>query len=286
MSVKVISPGLWTTIQDRGRLNMAQYGVPQGGAMDKYAAKMANLLVGNHRDMAFMEITLLGPELYFSRNSLAAVSGLAAEVTLNDREVELNTVFKIQKGDILKIGRITEGARAYLAIQGGFQTEKVLGSRCFYEGITSVSKIRAGQELPLPRVVDNKKPARASVKFKRRRYQTAAIKAYRGPEWKQLSKAQQEALLRTKFTVSKNNNRQAYQLSEKFKNQLNPILTQPVLPGTVQLTPAGNLIILMRDGQSTGGYPRILQLDAQSINLLAQKRQGDPVEIFLKEQEE
>ena len=109
------------------------------------------------------------------------------------------------------------------------------------------------------------------------------LEAFRGPEFDQLSATQQEQLTHTIFTVSKNNNRMAYQLEPLLKNTLQPIITAPVLPGTVQLTPKGNLIVLMRDCQTTGGYPRVLQLTAASINKLAQKSIGKPLKIRLKD---
>ena len=87
-----------------------------------------------------------------------------------------------------------------------------------------------------------------------------------------MSKTEQELLIETQFTISNDNNRVGYRLKEVFKNQLKPILTSGVLPGTVQLTPSGELIILMRDCQVTGGYPRVLQLTEEAINILAQKR--------------
>jgi allophanate hydrolase subunit 2 len=97
------------------------------------------------------------------------------------------------------------------------------------------------------------------------------IDVLKGPEFEMLSKTQKDALFSKPFIVSKNNNRMAYQLTETLSNNLDSIITSSVLPGTVQLTPSGKLIVLMRDCQTTGGYPRILQLKESSINVLAQK---------------
>jgi allophanate hydrolase subunit 2 len=103
------------------------------------------------------------------------------------------------------------------------------------------------------------------------------LKTYPGPEFEDLSSNQKKLLEATKFTISNLNNRMGYQLNELIENSLNPIITSAVLPGTVQLTPGGKLIVLMRDAQTTGGYPRVLQLSDQAINLLAQKKTSDKV---------
>src|SRR5699024_10702469 len=103
----------------------------------------------------------------------------------------------------------------------------------------------------------------------------------KGPEWKKLPSSLKERLVEGEFHVSSANSRMAYQLQEKLENNLSGILTQPVLPGTMQLTPAGNLIVLMRDCQTTGGYPRVLQFSEKAINQLAQLRQGDNFKINL-----
>ena len=98
---------------------------------------------------------------------------------------------------------------------------------------------------------------------------------FKGSEYDTLNEKQKTILLKTEYEVSKYNNRMAYQLLPQIKNSIKGIITAPVLPGTVQLTPAGHLIVLMRDCQTTGGYPRILQLSQDAINSLSQKRQGD-----------
>ncbi|MEX0291252.1 MAG: allophanate hydrolase subunit 2 family protein, partial [Flavobacteriaceae bacterium] len=103
------------------------------------------------------------------------------------------------------------------------------------------------------------------------------LEVQRGPEYDILNEAQLHTLFSKEFTIAKENNRMAYQLEDKIEGHTITMLTSATLPGTVQLTPAGRLIILMRDGQTTGGYPRILQLSQKAISVLSQKKYGDQV---------
>lgn len=277
MSVYVISAGMFTNIQDNGRFNYTGFGVPVSGAMDAYAAKFANLLVGNAKEKAVLEIALTGPKLQFLSSALVAISGLGVEVVLNGESVSVNASFLVKEGDVLHLRQVTKGARAYLAVKDGFLTKKVLGSRSFYRGITAQPRLFEGDELMLSDKAGVYKKRTAGIKFAEDRYDTEVLKVTKGPEWAQLSMTVKQQLLQHRFHVSKHNSRQAYQMTEKLKNRLRPILTQPVLPGTVQLTPGGNIIVLMRDAQVTGGYPRVLQLGQAGMNCLAQKKAGDRV---------
>ena len=285
MSIKVKQPGLLTSVQDFGRTGFASYGVPQSGVMDRYSAKIANLLVGNTEYEAVLEITMMGPTLVFEEEMLVALSGLDAVVTLNDEKIELLRPFEVKNGDVLQIKQITKGIRLYLAVNGGFQTEMKLKSRSMYEPITKSNSLQKGDQLHIAEYRDTKEKTFAHLKYEAEKYASEAIEVYPGPEFDFLTDAMIDKLLQQTFSISKNNSRMAYQLEEKIENNLKPILTQPVLPGTVQFTPGGNLIILMRDAQTTGGYPRIFQLTEESINLLAQKKQSDAIQFQLKNYE-
>jgi len=127
--------------------------------------------------------------------------------------------------------------------------------------------------------VSNKKHAK--IKAMSSYIESNIIKVYKGPEFDNLSNINIDFLFSKSYKISKDSNRMAYQLDEKLENNLKSILTSLVMPGTIQLTPDGQLIILMRDCQTTGGYPRILQLSEKSINILAQKRLGEFVQFEL-----
>ena len=122
----------------------------------------------------------------------------------------------------------------------------------------------------------------AKVRFYSSYFESPILKVTKGPEFSKLSLEQQELLCSQNFEVSKHNNRMAYQLLPLFHNSLDSIFTAPVLPGTIQLTPSGQLIVLMKDCQTTGGYPRVLQLTEESINILSQKFTGASVLMRLR----
>ncbi|MDT0293805.1 biotin-dependent carboxyltransferase family protein [Mesonia ostreae] len=279
MSVKVIKEGLLSSVQDLGRFGFAGWGVPQSGVMDRYSAKMANLLVGNEEFEAVMELTLLGPILEFQEEVLIVVVGIEAQATLNGQKIELLKPFLVDKGDQLHIQQITQGVRAYIAISGGFKTKEFLKSRSQYYPITSYAGLQKGETLPFDLQSEDLPQNFAGIKYDIKRYVSKVLEVYKGPEWDRLSNELQIQLQIQMLTISKNNSRMAYQIDEQFPNSLEGMLSQPVLPGTVQLTPDGSLIILMRDAQTTGGYPRIFQLTEESIQILSQKKQGDKVEF-------
>lgn len=279
--VRVIKPGFYTTIQDLGRYGYQDYGVPVSGAMDHYSAQFANALLNNNENDAVMEITMTGPTLEFYYHTLICISGADLSPKLNDLNIKLNSVIAVKPNDILSFGKMNYGFRSYLAVSGGFQTEIKLRSRSMYNNITSKLKIDANNHLMINEFNQTKTNKHAALKYDSERFGSNILEVYKGPDFELLITVQQDQLFNKKFTISNLNNRMAYQFTELFDNNLKPIITAPVLPGTVQLTPSGNLIVLMRDCQTTGGYPRILQLKESSINLLSQKMTGQALQFKL-----
>lgn len=279
--VKVISPGFFSTIQDLGRMDYQEYGVPYSGVMDRYSAKLANALLGNDKDDALLEITMTGPKLHFNIDTYISITGADMSPALNGVSIKQNNVVKVGAGDVLSFGRLKGGFRVYLAVSGGFQSETVMHSRSMYNCITSKLKIDSQDELIINKPSTIIEGANAAIKINANHFTTDKIEVYKGPEFECLGKKQKEQLLSTEFTVSKDNSRMAYQLTDNLKNDMQPIITSLVLPGTVQLTPSGKLIILMRDCQTTGGYPRVLQLKETSISVLAQKFTGSKIRLKL-----
>jgi biotin-dependent carboxylase-like uncharacterized protein len=277
--IKVLHPGFYSTVQDLGRKEYQHLGVPFSGVMDQEASRIANAILGNDEECAVLEITMLGPKLEFDCQTVISITGADLQPKLNGEEIRSYTSVNIKTGDILSFGRLSNGFRAYMAVSGGFQTEKILGSRSMYKGLTEEFQLKKGDVLNL--IPNNQLSKKyATIKFKNsQNYENISV--YKGPEFEHLNAEQINQLFEQKFTISKENNRMAYQLNELIGNSLTEIITSLVMPGTIQLTSLGKLIILMRDCQTTGGYPRILQLSEHSINVLAQKKVGDTIKFKL-----
>ena len=279
--IKVLHPGFYSSIQDLGRFGFRKYGVPQSGVMDSYSAKMANLLLNNSEEKPVLEITQMGPKLEFSEASKIAICGAFINPKINQNPVFNNQVIHVKKGDVLSFGKLELGCRTYLAISGGFICETVLKSASWYEGITDQFRLQKGNELFFNSNSNIQTIKNSGLKVKTAYLQELVVPVFKGPEFYLLSESQQKQLQVASFTIDQSNNRMAVQLQESLANTLNPIITGPVIPGTVQLTPSGNLLVLMRDCQTTGGYPRILQLSEDGINILSQKYVGNRIKFGL-----
>lgn len=280
--VKVIKTGFYSTIQDLGRYTFQQFGVPVSGVMDLYSARIANAILHNDENEAVLEITMTGPTLQFNCDTIISISGADISPMLNKKSIKLNRVVHIKKNDSVSFGKLNFGFRCYLAVFGGFQTETIMDSRSMYRDITSQNVLFANDELSISEHTNSIIKSNTSIKIPASHFTSKEIEVFKGPEFYLLTKKQQQALLSLEFTISKDNNRMAYQLAETLKNNLKPIITSLVLPGTVQLTPSGKLIVLMRDCQTTGGYPRILQLSEAAISILSQKFTGNNIHFKIK----
>jgi len=277
--IKVVHAGIYNTIQDVGRIGLAKNGVPQGGSMDAYSAEMANTLLKNSSTSAVIEITFGQGKFEFTLGAFICLMGGDFSPRINSVSIQMNTVVEVKKNDVLSFGRRNYGARIYLAIQGGIQSEVVLKSRSFLLGITQ-PKLLKGDALK----INSKKPYSgegfSKLKIYGNHFSDSNLECSPGPEFDRLNE-QQKQRLSEPFTISEDNNRVGYRLNQPVENDLKPILTSAVLPGTVQLTPSGKLIVLMRDCQVTGGYPRVLQLSEYAISRLSQKVTGEQVKFIL-----
>jgi len=279
--VRVEAAGFLTTIQDLGRKGYGNVGVPVSGVMDLYSAKIANLMLQNSENDAVLEITFGNCTLVFEKETVICISGADFSATINNQLVVLNSVLKINKNDVLKFRKRNYGVRTYIAILGGFKTKKFLKSRSFYINITKDSVLKKGDLLPYKSYNKKITSTLSTIKPNILQFNKKTIECFKGPEYILLSELQKKNIINTLFSISNANNRMAYLLNELIENTLESMLTSAVLPGTVQLTPSGKLIILMRDCQVTGGYPRILQLTPEAINIISQKTTHDSFKFKL-----
>ncbi|RXG23336.1 5-oxoprolinase subunit C family protein [Leeuwenhoekiella aequorea] len=274
-NIHIIQPGFFSTIQDLGRNQFTHFGVPVSGAMDSFSATQANLLLNNDRNDAVLEITMTGPILQFESETQICICGAEFEMLLDDKAIVNGKAYVVSRNSKLVFKSIKKGFRAYLAVQNGFKIPVVLGSRSQYQGITEQTRLQKGDVLNIETVSTTSGNAGARIKIENEQLWETEIPVFKGPEFVKLSLEQQNLILNTKFSLMPEGNRMAIPLREPFSNELQGIITGPVLPGTVQLTPSGSLIVLMRDCQVTGGYPRILQILEKGLCKIAQKKPGE-----------
>lgn len=277
--LKLLKSGFFTTLQDLGRFGYRNKGVPVSGVMDVETVSKLNKILGNTPNASVIEITMTGPTALFEEDTYIVIGGAEMAVTLNNELISNYKLYKIQKGDILSYGRLEKGFRNYLAIKDGFSSEKVLGSSSLYFPITKNRCLIENQKIGYEKC-SAFEPKISGIKIDSFLSETI-IHVHKGPEFRILNDKQLKELFMKTFTIAKENNRMAYQLNEMISGHDFSMLTSATLPGTIQLTPAGKLIILMKDGQTTGGYPRILQLSDKAISILAQKKYGDSISFQL-----
>ncbi|MDF4223062.1 biotin-dependent carboxyltransferase family protein [Maribacter sp. M208] len=277
--LKVLKAGFYTTIQDAGRFYYRNKGVPVSGVMDEISVFKLDSLLENEEPSAVLEITMTGPTLVFEKETYMALGGAKLSATLNNLPIQNYKVYKIEKGDIISFGKLEKGFRSYLAVKGGFTSEQVLGSRSFYRPITKNNRLNDNDIVPYSTQL-NFQPKISEIKVDSFLDDTV-LEVTKAPEFDLLTDKQLEDIFSKTFTVAHENNRMAYQLTETIRPHTISMLTSATIPGTVQLTPAGKLIVLMKDGQTTGGYPRVVQLTDKAICILAQKKGGDSLSIKL-----
>ncbi|WP_396634715.1 biotin-dependent carboxyltransferase family protein [Maribacter sp. R86514] len=277
--LKVLKAGFYTTIQDTGRFHYRNKGVPVSGVMDEISVFKVNSLLENEESAAVLEITMTGPTLIFEKETYMALGGAKMLATLNNLPVQNYKVYTISKGDILSFGKLQKGFRSYLAVKGGFTSKQVLGSRSFYQPITKYNRLTDNDVVPFA-VQEDFQPKIPEIKVASF-LDDSVLEVNKAPEFDILTDKQLEEIFSRTFTVAHENNRMAYQLTETIQAHTISMLTSATIPGTVQLTPAGKLIVLMKDGQTTGGYPRAVQLTDRAICILAQKKGGDTISFKL-----
>ncbi|MGW9021567.1 5-oxoprolinase subunit C family protein [Leucobacter chromiiresistens] len=167
MSLEVLSPGLATTVQDRGRFGYYRFGIPQGGAMDQYAAALGNRLVGNSADAAVLECTYLGPQLKTTARAVIAVTGAPVEVLVNGEPALQHARLILEAGDELSFGMLRGGSKFFVSVAGGIDVPRVLGSRSTYPigklGGFEGRALQAGDVLPVGEPTPHELPVLESV---------------------------------------------------------------------------------------------------------------------------
>ena len=281
-----IKPGLHTLIVDRGRTGYQAWGVPVGGAMDQTSADMANWLVGNSLAYPAFEITLLGPTIEIEGDGQLALTGADLTPQIDGNEISMYETIDVKRGMKLSFGAPKTGCRSYLAINGRWQVQPWLTSfsALAYDssGITADSIIKknstvtikpgnhiAKRQIPLNRIPD----------FPR----LLQVRVLPGPEFDFFSEDFQQQFLNQSFHISPHSNRMGCRLTPGLID-LQPrgeMISSGIVPGTIQVTPSGQPVILLADAQTSGGYPRIANVITADLDKVGQLKPGEVVRFEL-----
>ena len=282
--VTVVRPGLFTTIQDRGRWGHQSEGVPVGGALDRLSHSAANALVGNDAAAATLEVTLLGPEIRFESDAVIAIAGADLGARLDGSDVRVNAPMMCRSGAVLRFGERRSGSRAYVAIDGGVAVEAVLGSRatsvlCGLGGVDGRA-LAAGDRLPLGAPTRPNRVRRA-IDAPSMPKGGARLRVLPGPHQDFFPNHAFDELQRTRFMVTPRSDRMGYRLEGARipRQQGREMISDAAFAGGIQVPSSGEPILLMADRQTTGGYPQIATVITADLPLAGQLAPGDWIEF-------
>lgn len=293
MEMIVTRAGFLTAVQDLGRTGFRQFGVSTSGALDSFALRVANLLVGNDEGAAGLEITLGGLQLRFEDERIVAWCGGEFDVQIGSRALPAGHVAHLQAGDELKFGRAQIGCRCWLAISGGIDVPVVLGSRATdlranfggFEGRT----LRDCDQLSLGEFQQSETAAAAGISSWTAPHDWASpasrhpsLRFIRGVDWNRFNDVTIQRFTQHEFTVSPDSDRMGVRFdgSELKREDETDLISEAVAPGTIQVPPSGKPILLLGDCQTIGGYPKIAHVITVDLGIAAQLRAGDGVRFF------
>lgn len=272
--IVVGSPGPLTTVQDLGRPGLASLGVPLAGAVDRAALRAANRIVGNPPGAAGLEMTLSGPELLFEVDAVVTVTGGRCSVTVGDDVVGAGRAVTVRRGRQVRLGRVTEGLRSYLAVRGGIEVPPVLGSRssCTLSGLGPAPLV-AGDRLAIGADVEGavgeaeELPAIAAE---------PVLRLLPGPRDDAFVDGAIALLTSSPYVVSDRSDRTGVRLEGPALQRVSDdeLPSEGVVPGAVQVPPDGRPILFLANCPTTGGYPVIGVVPAADLAHAAQARPG------------
>ena len=295
--ISVVRPGLLTTVQDLGRPGFQQYGIVVGGALDAFAARTANLSVGNDDNAAVIEMAQTGPELRFASEALVAWGGADFETRIGPEPLPRDRAVRVAAGETISFGFAQTGMRAWLAVAGGIDVPLVMGSRSTYRraGIGGLGgrPFVSGDNLKVGAPSEWAKQVLATLRSAQKRAATwtvrpetmgksaaaGMVRAMRGPEWSWFTPEAQRAFFATEWLATKDADRMGVRFDGPALELVKPreMISSSVNTGIVQVPPAGQPIVLLPSRQSVGGYPRIAAVAAVDLRRLTQLRPGEAV---------
>lgn len=286
-SIEVVKPGMLTLVQDLGRYGFQQFGVPVAGAMDQHAAAVGNLLVGNDRTAAVLEMMMLGPELKLGFDGYIALTGADLGPKINGAPVAMWQTLAVNAGDVLSFAGLRAGLRGYLAISGGIDTPLVMNSRSTYTkaalGGYEGRALKAGDQVPVGERTGERAGALPTLAIPTDQipvYGTSKeVRVVLGPQDDAFTAAGIQTFLEHIYTVTNECDRMGYRLDGPSIEHVKggDIISDGIAFGAVQVPGHGKPIVMMADRQTTGGYTKIAGVISVDLPLLAQSKPGDQI---------
>jgi biotin-dependent carboxylase-like uncharacterized protein len=297
MAIKVLAPGLATTVQDLGRPGYYHLGIPLSGGMDRFALRAANMLVGNDESAAVLEAVFMGPELEFAADATVAVTGAELPPKVNGAARETWTSFKVKAGQVLSFDFLKKGARAYIAVSGGIDVPVVLGSRSTYAlgalGGHQGRKLEAGDQLPVGKSAKSvKEGLSVPVNLRRGPGTTAELRVLPGLYWHRITDASGRRFFDDTWKVALEADRIGYRFKGgqplEFVPRKQPFgagsdpsnIVDACYPyGSIQVPGGTEPIVLHRDAVSGGGYFMVGTVISADMDLIGQLQPHTPAKF-------
>ncbi|MDR6998868.1 biotin-dependent carboxyltransferase family protein [Neobacillus niacini] len=298
MTVKILHPGLLTTIQDLGRYGSQKYGVIVSGAMDSYSLRAANLLVGNKENEGALEVTLFGTSLLFEEDRVIAITGGDLQAVIDEKKAPTWRPILIRKGSVLQFKSAINGCRAYVAFAGGMAVPEVMGSRSTYlragiggfkgralqkEDVLGFGEMNELNQSIVTKLEQTERNPTWSINFTKlvNLQQTQTIRVIRGTEFNLFNEKSRRGLFDEPFRLTIQSDRMGYRIEGphlSLEKQFE-LLSEGVTFGTIQVPPNGNPIVLMADRQTTGGYPKIGQIISVDLSSMGQLQPNAVIQL-------
>ena len=283
MSLKLLNNPFFVTIQDRGRFSYSHIGVTNSGVMDEYAYFIANKLLKNPLDTNILEIGCSNVVFKVNKNTTISITGAFCEFFINDKPKELWQSYEVKKNDILKIGKIINGNWVYLAVFGGFNIEKEFGSNS-----TSIKENLGGLDgnrLKIGDILAFNKTEELNKTFLKKEFipkyeNELVLRVILSYQYKDFSKDEIEKFFSSDYFVTKDFNRMAFKLQgNKINCDIDGIISEAIAFGSIQIPKDGQPIVLLKERQTIGGYPKIGTVINIDCFKLAQAKIGTKIKF-------
>jgi len=286
-TLRVLTPGLLTTLQDLGRYGYAHLGVSASGPADSLSARICNRLVGNDDSASVLEMTLVGAHFEFGCDALIALAGADFAATLDGTPVPMYEPVRARAGAILRCGSAPTGARSYVAIAGGFAITPVLGSTSTHvmSGIGGLAgrALKRGDMLPLKPAGAAAQPRKLDRSFVQQLRPRTSLRVTPGPQHHVFGEDGIKKLCSQAYLVSEDSNRVGLRLQGRAieASREQRMLTEGAALGAIQVPPGGQPIILFVEHQTTGGYPKVANVISADLPSVGQLRPRDEIRFEL-----